>query len=93
MIRQYSHKELAEKVTHLCKNDKYKFIYISWNGWSGKSSFSKLLIEASKQYWTSTNYIDTDDFLINSQLRKSSTKRWIDNHNNKRTSYYSSAFE
>ncbi len=93
MTRQYSHKELAEKVIHLCKNDKYKFIYISWKGWSGKSSFSKLIIELWKEQWISINHIDTDDFLINSELRKSAKKERIDNNSKKRISNYTSAFE
>lgn len=92
MTSKYSRNSLAKKILNLYK-DKHKFIYISWNGWSGKSSFSKLVIELWKEQWISINHIDTDDFLINSQLRKSAKKERIDNNNKKRISNYTSAFE
>lgn len=68
------------------------FIFISGNGASGKSTFAKELKSELLKYNKSVSLIDTDNFLIKSDIRKSKTKEYIDKNGNIKESYLSSSF-
>lgn len=92
MEKSYKGEEVAKKVADFCLG-KYKFIFISGNGGSGKTTLSKQLVEGLNSRGLDANRIDTDDFLIDSKIRKNSQKEWVDSKNNKRVGTYGWAFK
>lgn len=88
----YTDEEIAKKVVDFCLG-KYKFIFISGNGGSGKTTLSKKLVEEINSRGLSTNRIDMDDFMIDYSIRKDLQKEWIDKKGNKRISYYTWPFK
>lgn len=92
MSESYKGEEIAKKVVDFCLG-KYKFIFISGNGGSGKTTLSKQLVEEIKSRGLKANCIDMDDFMIDSQIRKNSQKEWVDSKSNKRIGYLGWAFK
>lgn len=92
MKESYKGEEITKKVVDFCL-EKYKFIFISGNGGSGKTVLSKQLVEEIKSRGLNANCIDMDDFMIDSQIRKNSKKEWVDSKSNKRIGYLGWAFK
>lgn len=88
----YTDKEIIKKIVNFCLG-KYKFIFISGNGGSGKTTLSKQLVKEINSRGLEANCIDMDDFMIDSKIRKSTQKEWVDANNNKRVSYHTWAFK
>ncbi|MFA7000095.1 MAG: zeta toxin family protein [Candidatus Paceibacterota bacterium] len=88
----YTDKEIVEKIVDFCLG-KYKFIFISGNGGSGKTTLSKKIVEEINSRGLNANRIDTDDFMIDTEIRKNAKKEWIDSKNNKRISDHGSVFK
>lgn len=91
MPQSYSSSIVAKHILDFCIG-RYKFVYIWGNGWSGKSTLSQEIINKAQSHWISVNCIDTDDFMIDKQLRRSATKIRTDTHGNERHSQYTRAF-
>lgn len=91
-IQNYSDEQIAKKIMDFCLG-KYKFIFISGNGGSGKTTLSKSLISEINSRGVDANSIDTDDFMIDTEIRKNAKKEWIDANNNKRISDHGSVFK
>jgi len=92
VIQSYSNKQIAQKVVDFCLG-KYKFIFISGNGGSGKTTLSQEIASEVKSRGLEVNCIDTDDFLVDTEIRKSAKKQWIDINNITRESRYTSSFQ
>lgn len=90
--KTYKDEEIAKKVVDFCLG-KYKFIFISGNGGSGKTTLSKKIVEEINSRGLSANRIDMDDFMIDSSIRKDLQKEWVDKNNNKRISYHTWPFK
>lgn len=91
-LKIYTNEEIAKKVLDFCLG-KYKFIFISGHGGSGKTTLAKHLLKEVESRNLNANCIDMDEFMIDSQIRRSLQKEWIDINNNKRIGYYSWAFK
>ncbi|MCE9548864.1 AAA family ATPase [Candidatus Nomurabacteria bacterium] len=92
MEKLYKGDEIAKKVIDFCLG-KYKFIFISGNGGSGKTTLSHQLVKEINSRGLHANCIDMDEFMIDSKIRKSSKKEWVDALGNKRISYLTWAFK
>jgi len=91
-MQSYSGEQVVKKVIEFCLG-KYKFIFISGNGGSGKTTLSKQLVKEINSRGLDANCIDMDEFMLDSKIRKSARKEWIDARNNKRIGTYGWAFK
>ena len=88
----YKEDEIAKKVIDFCLR-KYKFIFISGNGGSGKTTLADQLVKEIDSRGLKSNCIDMDDFMIDSQIRKNTQKEWTDLSGIKRIGYMGWAFK
>ena len=91
-VKIYSSEQFAKKVIDFCLG-KYKFIFLSGNGGSGKTTLSKKLASEVRSRGLEVNCIDMDEFMIDTKMRRSAKKEWIDINNNKRIGDYGWAFK
>ena len=70
--------ELVKYIIDYCKNNNLNKIYICGNGGSGKTSLSKYIEEEAKKYGN-VNVISTDDFIVDTDLRKNASVTWREN--------------
>lgn len=92
MREKYKGEEIAKRVIDFCLG-KYKFIYISGNGGSGKTTLGKQLVKEINSRGFDANCIDMDDFMIDKKIRLSAQKEWVDIKDNKRVGNYGWAFK
>ncbi|MBK8830924.1 MAG: hypothetical protein IPN60_08705 [Saprospiraceae bacterium] len=92
MIVSYSKEIIANIIVNFCLG-KYKFIYISGNGGAGKTTLSQQLGKEINSMGLAVNCIDMDEFVLDTKMRKSGKKEWIDINNNKRESEYTTSFK
>ena len=88
-------KKYAEVIKHIfdfCIKTNTKFIFISGNGGSGKSTFAKNLKSFYENNSLTANLIDTDDFVTNSQVRKNAKVSYVDAFGNEKTGSYTTSF-
>ena len=70
--------ELVQYIIDYCKNNKFNKVYICGNGGSGKTSLSKYIEEEAKKFGN-VNAISTDDFIVDTSLRKNASITWKEN--------------
>lgn len=75
MIINYN--DVVEKIASYCINNNIKFIYISGNGGSGKTTLSKMIKNEIEKYGV-CNTIEMDDFVVDTTLRNNAVVTWID---------------
>ncbi len=92
MLSNLTSEVLAEKILAYCLTNKKKFIYISGNGGSGKTEFSKVLARKASLLGN-TSIISTDDFVVDTSLRDSATLHWLDSKGEQHTSRATTSFE
>lgn len=91
MKNSYSEELVVKKIIDFCL-EKYKFIFISGNGGAGKTTLSKSLANEMNSRGAEVNCIDMDEFVVDTKMRKSAKKEWVDIKNNKRVSDYTTSF-
>ena len=67
--------ELVKYLVDYCVDNKLDKIYICGNGGSGKTTLSKKIEEYALKYGN-VNVISTDDFMVNTELRKNAVVSW-----------------
>ena len=70
--------ELVQYIIDYCKSNNLNKVYICGNGGSGKTSLSKYIEEEAKKIGR-VNIISTDDFIVDTSLRKNATVTWKEN--------------
>lgn len=70
--------ELVQYIIDYCKNNNLNKIYICGNGGSGKTTLSKYIEEEAEKYGK-VNVISTDDFIVDTNLRKNASNTWKEN--------------
>jgi len=71
--------ELSNYIINYCKDNNLNKIYICGNGGSGKTTLSKKIFELALNYGN-VNLISTDDFMVDTDLRKNAINKWIENN-------------
>jgi len=82
---------VAEKIVQFCISTNKKFIFISGNGGSGKTELSKILSKEAVKYGNA-NFLNMDDFVVNTKLRNSAITIWKDTQKKKHTGRYTTSF-
>lgn len=70
--------EFSNKIINYCRKNNIKKVYICGNGGAGKTTLSKKLYEIGSKYGKS-NIISLDDFMADTEMRKNSVNKWIEN--------------
>lgn len=83
---------LSKYIVDYCKDNSLNKIYICGNGGSWKTTLSKRIQDAALENGD-VNLISTDDFIVDTTLRKNSTIRWKENGVECVGRYTSSNFE
>lgn len=83
---------VIEEIYEFCMKTGTKFVFVSGNGGSGKSTFAKNLKKHFEENGFSANLIDTDDFVTNTQVRKNSKVSYVDTEGNERSGSYTTSF-
>ena len=68
--------EFTKYIVNYCNDKKINKIYICGNGGSGKTTLSYSIEKEASKYGN-VNIISTDDFIVNTELRKNATNKWI----------------
>ena len=76
--------ELVQYIITYCNEYKLNKVYICGNGGSGKTTLSEYIEKEAKNNGK-VNVISTDDFIVDTNLRKNATIKW--NENDKEYSY------
>lgn len=79
-----NNEEFIKYIINYCNDKKINKLYICGNGGSGKTTLS-YDIEKEAYKYGNVNIISTDDFIVNTELRKNAINKW--NNDNKEYSY------
>lgn len=76
-MKLIKYNDAVEKIVSYCINNNIKFIYLSGNGGSGKTTLSKMIKNEVEKYG-GCNTIEMDDFVVDTTLRNNAVVKWID---------------
>ena len=71
--------QLVQYIISYCKDNNLNKVYICGNGGSGKTTLSKYIEEEALKYGK-VNIISTDDFIVDTNLRKNASITWKENN-------------
>lgn len=83
--------KVAEQIVSYCLLHDKKYVFISGNGGSGKTELAKLIALEVQKHGV-CNHIDMDDFVVDTQLRKSSRIVWKSPSGEECVGKYTTAF-
>lgn len=89
-MKQYN--SVINSIFDFCIKSNVNFVFISGNGGSGKSTFSKNLKKRFEENGLVANLVDTDDFITNTIVRKSAVANFINSVGEESKKSYSSSF-
>ncbi|MCT4590556.1 MAG: hypothetical protein N4A71_22200 [Carboxylicivirga sp.] len=90
-IENYDPKEIAKMVVNSIKSSGKKFLFISGNGGSGKTELCKIISEEASKFGH-INFLDMDDFVVDTKLRNSASISWTDINLGEQTGRYTTSF-
>lgn len=83
---------IAKEIVNFCVSTNKKFLFISGNGSSGKTELSKIISKEAAKHGQ-VNFLEMDDFVVDTKLRNSATIIWEDIQNKKQTGRYTTSIE
>lgn len=86
---------MKQTVDNICKrimDQGAKFILISGNGASGKSTLANFIKDEYQKFNKTVCIIHTDDFLLDKNYRKNTVKSYVNKAGQTKTGYMASAF-
>jgi len=89
-MENYDANAVAEKIINFCISQNKNFVFISGNGGSGKTEFSKILSKKATKYGK-INVLDMDDFVVNTELRNNAITKWNDAQNKEHTGRFTTS--
>jgi myo-inositol-1(or 4)-monophosphatase len=92
-MNEIEYNKCIENIFNFSIKSNNKFIFISGNGGSGKSTTAKHLKDIYNQNGLKANIIDTDDFVVNTSLRKNSESKYIDTKGNEYSGIYTTSLK
>ena len=92
MKHRIEYNKLIEKVFDFCIKANIKFLLLSGVGGSGKSTLGKNIKKYFEDNGFVANLIDTDDFVIKSDVRKKTKVDYIDSVGNEYVASYTTSF-
>ncbi len=84
--------DVINSIFDFCLKTNCKFVFISGNGGSGKSTFAKNLKKKFEENEFCANLLDTDDFVTNSTVRKSAPVKYVDGSGFENVGSYTTSF-
>jgi len=91
-MKSYDASIIAKKIVKFCVSTNKKFLFISGNGGSGKTERSKFISKEASKYGK-VNFLEMDDFVVDTKLRNSAITTWEDIHKKEQTGRYTTSFE
>ena len=91
-MQNYDASTIAKEIVAFCLAANKRFLFISGNGGSGKTELGKSIAKEATKYGQ-INFLEMDDFVVDTELRNSATATWEDNQKRKQTGRYTTSFE
>jgi len=91
-MKNYDTSQVTKKIVKFCISTNKKFLFISGNGGSGKTELGKTISKEVAKYGR-VNFLEMDDFVVDTKLRNSATVSWEDIEKKKQTGRYTTSFE
>ena len=88
----YDISTIAKGIVTFCISTNKKFLFISGNGGSGKTELGRGIAKEATKYGQ-VNFLEMDDFVVDTDLRNSATATWEDSQGEKQTGRYTTSFE
>lgn len=82
--------QFAKEIVKFCVSTNKKFLFISGNGGSGKTELCKIISKEASKYGR-VNFLEMDDFVVDTKLRNSATITWEDSKKEKQTGRYTTS--
>jgi uridine kinase len=89
-MKNYDTSAFAKRIVKFCISTNKKFLFISGNGSSGKTELSKVISKEATKHGQ-VNFLEMDDFVVDTELRNSATIIRKDIQNKKHTGRYTTS--
>ena len=83
---------VAKRMVTFCISTHKRFLFISGNGGSGKTELGKIISKEATKHGR-VNFLEMDDFVVDTKLRNSATTSWEDIQKKKQIGRYTTSFE
>jgi uridine kinase len=91
-MKNHDASTVAKRIVKFCISKNKKFLFISGNGGSGKTELGKCISKEVAKHGR-VNFLEMDDFVVDTKLRNSATISWEDIQKKKQIGRYTTSFE